>query len=230
MEVVNEIVMRPISTIKPYIRNPRKNDKTVDMLVKIIPVVGFNQPILIDEKGVIVKGHARFKAAIKLDMKEVPCVITHADEEAIKADRLADNKISELSEWVNDELLHELDMLNVDIDLSDLGFPMPSFEDIPTPEEFFDDEPEMGGDQPISDEQRQKLYQEFLERQAQEQAKPVEITTQKDLERAVEKQAREAGAPPKYYKCVCEKCGHVMFVKADDLWDEQEGMGNKYAK
>lgn len=208
MEVVNEIVMRPISTIKPYIRNPRKNDKTVDMLVKIIPVVGFNQPILIDEKGVIVKGHARFKAAIKLDMKEVPCVITHADEEAIKADRLADNKISELSEWVNDELLHELDMLNIDLDLSEIGFPMPSFEDIPTPEEFFEDE--IPAEQEISDEQRQKLYQEFLERQAQEQAKPVQT--------------------PKYYKCVCEKCGHIMFVKADDLWDEQEGMGNKYAK
>ncbi len=228
VDVVKEIVMRPIGTIKPYIRNPRKNDRTVDLLVKIIPVVGFNVPILIDENGVIVKGHARFKAAIKLGMTEVPCVVTHADEEAIKADRIADNKISEFSEWVNDELLHEIDMLNIDIDLGEFGLPMPSFEDIPTPEEFFEEEvPE---EQELSDEQKQKLYQEFLERQAQEQAKPVEITSEKQLERAMEKQHQEASMPPKYYKCVCEKCGHIMFVKADDLWDEQEGLGNKYAK
>ena len=228
INVSDKIIMKPINEVRPYIRNPRKNDKTVKLLVDIIPKVGFNVPIVIDKKGVIVKGHARFSAAIKLGMTEVPCVVTDADEELIKLDRIADNKISEFSEWVNDELLHEIDMINLNIDFSELGFPMPKFDDIPTPEEFFEDE--IPAEQEISDEQRQKLYQEFLERQAQEQAKPVQITTEKDLERAVESQKHEAFAPPKYYKCVCEKCGHVMFVKADDLWDEQDGMGNKYAK
>ncbi len=61
MEVVNKIVMKKLNEIKPYFKNPRKNDKTVEMLVKVIPQVGFNVPILIDKDGVIVKGHARYK-------------------------------------------------------------------------------------------------------------------------------------------------------------------------
>lgn len=70
----------------------------------------------------------RYAAAIRLGMEEIPCVVTDADEETIKLDRLADNRISEFSEWINDELLHEIDMLNLDFDfdLESLGFPAPS--------------------------------------------------------------------------------------------------------
>lgn len=229
MEVVDKIVMRPINTIKPYIRNPRKNDKTVDLLVQIIPKVGFNVPLVIDKNGIIVKGHSRFRAAIKLGMKELPCVITDADEETIKLDRIADNKISEFSEWVNEDLMHELDSLNIDFDLSSMGFNMPKLEEIPSFDAFdlgIDDEAESGDE--ISQEKREALYQEFLERQRKEnEAKSDEIckddippaTTEKALERAVERQREEAAPPPKYYKCVCEKCGHVMFVSADDIWE-----------
>ena len=128
MEIVKRIVMKKISEVKPYVRNPRKNDKTVNLLVEIIPKVGFNVPLVIDRNGIIVKGHARYAAAIRLGMEEVPCVVTDADEETIKLDRLADNRISEFSEWINDELLHEIDMLNLDFDfdLESLGFPAPS--------------------------------------------------------------------------------------------------------
>lgn len=228
IQVSDKIVMRPINTIKPYIRNPRKNDKTVDLLVQIIPKVGFNVPLVIDNNGVIVKGHSRFRAAIKLGMTELPCIITDADEETIKLDRIADNKISEFSEWVNEDLMHEIDMLNIDFDLSQLGFDMPKFDDIPAFEDF-DFGPAEGaeGDGEISQEQREKLYAEFLaqqqaqQAQKQAQAQPVDIppaVTEKQLERAAERQKEEAAPPPKYYKCVCEKCGHVMFVSADDIW------------
>ena len=99
MEIVKRIVMKKISEVKPYVRNPRKNDKTVNLLVEIIPKVGFNVPLVIDRNGIIVKGHARYAAAIRLGMEEIPCVVTDADEETIKLDRLADNRISEFSEW-----------------------------------------------------------------------------------------------------------------------------------
>ena len=66
MEIVNQIVMKKISEVKPYVRNPRKNDKTVNLLVEIIPKVGFNVPLVIDRNGIIVKGHARYAAAIRL--------------------------------------------------------------------------------------------------------------------------------------------------------------------
>ena len=53
--VSKEMVLKNINEIKPYWRNPRHNDKTVEALVKVIPDVGFNVPLVIDSEGVIVK-------------------------------------------------------------------------------------------------------------------------------------------------------------------------------
>lgn len=210
IKVENQIVMKRINEVKPYVRNPRKNDRTVALLMQIIPKVGFNVPIVIDENGIIVKGHARFAAAIKLGMKEVPCIITHASPEAIKADRIADNKISEFSEWVNEELMHELDSIDFDFDFSELGFPKMDI-DMPSPDEF--DVTHSN----ISDEERRRLYQEFLEQQQKESAQEVTITTQADIDRAKAEQVSIGKPTVKYYKMVCEKCGHVMFVREGDL-------------
>ena len=94
-----QIVMKKTRDVIPYWRNPRRNDKTVEELIPVIQKRGFNVPIVIDKNNVVVKGHARLKAAKRLGMEEVPCVVTHASEESIKADRIADNKIQELSSW-----------------------------------------------------------------------------------------------------------------------------------
>ena len=217
--IENEIVMKKINEIKPYVRNPRKNDKTVELLCKVIPKVGFNVPLVIDEKGVIVKGHARFTAAIRLGMTELPCIITHADPEAIKADRIADNKISEFSEWVNDELMHEIDMIDFDFDFSELGFPKVSFDDIPDAKSF---ESAIEEGHQITDEERKKLYQEFLEQQERENAVEIEMASEEEIKHAREAQKNTATPPPRYYKCVCEKCGHVMFVREGDICDRVE--------
>ena len=205
MEVINKIEMRKISEVKPYVRNPRKNDKTVELLCEIIPKVGFNQPILVDKQGVIVKGHARYTAAIRLGMKEVPVVVTNADEESIRLDRIADNKISEFSEWNQEELLHELDALNIDFDITELGLPSLDFE-MPVFDDF-----EAENDQ--SDEERRKLYEQFL---AQNQTKPVQIVSQKEIDKAVNKQADAPAPTQKYYKVTCEHCGHIMFIREGD--------------
>ena len=87
MEVVQmrnnklEIVMLDPEQLKPYFRNPRNNDKTVEALVKIIPRVGFNVPIVVDKDYVIIKGHSRWSASKILELKEVPCIISSASEE-----------------------------------------------------------------------------------------------------------------------------------------------------
>jgi len=94
-----EVVMRNIDNITPYWRNPRRNDKTVVELSEAIKKFGFNVPIVIDENGVVVKGHARLRSAKMLGMDEIPCIISHENEDIIKADRIADNKIQELSSW-----------------------------------------------------------------------------------------------------------------------------------
>ena len=85
----------------PYEKNPRKNDDAVKYVAESIQQFGFKVPIVIDTNGVIIAGHTRYKASKKLGLKEVPCIIADdLTEEQIKAYRLADNKVSELSEWV----------------------------------------------------------------------------------------------------------------------------------
>lgn len=215
--IENKVVMRSLDSIKPYEHNPRKNDKTVDLLCEVIPKVGFNVPIVIDSDGVIVKGHARYQAASRLGMSEVPCIITHADADAIRADRIADNKISEFSEWINEELMHEVDMLDLDINLSDMGLPTMSYDDIPSIEDFGVEESE---EQPISDEERQRIYQEFLEEEAKKNAVEVQMTSESALKVAQFKQAHTPKEARDYGKCVCKKCGNVMYIDRNVLYDK----------
>ena len=68
-----KVLKKKIEEIKPYVKNPRKN-QPVDKVAKSIKEFGFNQPIIVDKDGVIIAGHTRWKAAKKLDMKEVPVV------------------------------------------------------------------------------------------------------------------------------------------------------------
>lgn len=121
--IENEIIIKPINEIKPYLKNPRVNQQTVDLLVKIIPKVGFNVPLVIDSKGVIVKGHARYSAALKLGMDALPCIVTHASAKAIKADRLTDNKIQEFTTWDTAMLKEEVG----DVDFDSLGLDVADF-------------------------------------------------------------------------------------------------------
>jgi len=216
IDVSKKIVMKPITEVKPYVRNPRKNEKTVKLLVDIIPKVGFNVPLVIDKNGIIVKGHARYAAAIQLGMDSVPCVVTDADEEAIKLDRIADNKISEFSEWVTDELLHEVDMLNIDFDLTELGLPSASFDDIPEPD--FDEF--SGGDDP----ERAEKYKKFLEeQQAKEEARLGKKIEQIEGMHTPDKVAENNKKEHKYWKVVCPECGKVIFVKdGEAVWEAQE--------
>lgn len=210
MDVVNEIVMKGIGEIKPYVRNPRKNDKTVGLLCEIIPKVGFNVPIVIDHNGVIVKGHSRYKAAIRLGMTEVPCVVTDADEEAIRLDRIADNKVSEFSEWVDDALMHEVDMLNIDFDLGELGIEVPQIDmpDFDLPDFTGSD---YSADSAEADEERRKRFLEM-----QQSAPKVEFATERSIERA-EHKVKDVVRKEKLYKSVCENCGHVQFIRAEDV-------------
>ena len=105
-----------LKDIKPYGKNPRKNDQSVDKVANSIKEFGFKVPIVIDKNNVIVCGHTRYKAAKKLGLSVVPCVVADdLTEEQIKAYRLADNKVGEDSLWDIDLLGSELeDILNID--------------------------------------------------------------------------------------------------------------------
>lgn len=117
-----KIVSKKLTDITPYENNPRRNDAAVEYVANSIREFGFKQPIVIDRDGVTVAGHTRYKAAQKLGLDEVPCVM--ADDltpEQVKAYRLADNKVGEASQWDFDLLDIELDKIT-DIDMSDFGF------------------------------------------------------------------------------------------------------------
>lgn len=118
-----EIEWMPIGSVKPYDRNPRRNDAAVDAVANSITEFGFKNPIIVDRDLVIIAGHTRLKAAKKLGLKEVPVVIaSDLSEEQARAFRLADNKTAELAEWDDDLLQEELDALMDDFDMEGFGF------------------------------------------------------------------------------------------------------------
>lgn len=124
-----------VEDIHPYENNPRYNDQAVDAVAKSIQDFGFKVPIVIDKDNVIVTGHTRYKASLKLGLKTVPCIkADDLDENQIRAFRLADNKVSEIAEWNLDLLNEELKLLD-DFDMEDYGFDILEEE----PEAFEDD-------------------------------------------------------------------------------------------
>lgn len=91
-------------------------------MARSINEFGFNSPIVADDNLVIINGHTRYKAALSLNLEEVPVfVVSNLTEEQIKAYRIADNKLAEYSEWDYEKLLceiKELEDANYDIDLT----------------------------------------------------------------------------------------------------------------
>lgn len=117
------IVDKNVDEIIPYENNPRKNDKAVLAVAKSIQEFGFKVPIVIDKNNIIVNGHTRLKAAKKLGLETVPCIV--ADDltpDQIRAFRLADNKVGEIATWDDDKLEEELTELTGIIDMQDFGF------------------------------------------------------------------------------------------------------------
>ncbi len=117
-----KVIQLSLDDIKPYSKNPRKNDSAVPQVKKSIKEFGFKVPIVIDRDYIIVTGHTRYKAAKELKLDTVPCIV--ADDltnEQIKAFRLADNKVSEFAEWDLNLLGDELENI-IDIDMSEFGF------------------------------------------------------------------------------------------------------------
>lgn len=120
-----QIVEKRLDEIRPYERNPRRNDTAVKYVAESIKQFGWRQPIVIDKDGVIIVGHTRYKAAQSLGLETAPCLI--ADDlttEQVKAYRLADNKVSDFSVWDNKLLLEELEEIEKISDDLFTGFDM----------------------------------------------------------------------------------------------------------
>lgn len=123
-----EIITRKVQELTPYAQNTKKHDqKQIDNVANSIKRFGWQQPIVIDEQGVVVIGHCRLLAAKKLGLKEVPCTVASGlSDKEIRELRIADNKTNE-SPWDMEMLSKELDGL--DFDGFDFPFPVEADEE-----------------------------------------------------------------------------------------------------
>ncbi len=135
-----KIVYKRLDELKDYENNPRHNEAAIGKVAESIKQFNFKVPIVIDKNNVIIAGHTRRKAAERLGLQTVPCIIADDLTEAqVKAFRLADNKTSEFAEWDFEKLNEELaELREIEFDMFDYGFGEAD-ETIPTkevPEEF----------------------------------------------------------------------------------------------
>ena len=134
-----QIINKQIKELIPYQNNPRRNDKAVDAVAASIKEFGFKQPCVIDTDNVLICGHTRLKAAQKLGLSEIPCILADdLTDDQIKAFRLADNKTAELAEW--DFPLLDFELADIDLDMSEFGFEFANVDDFGTEFELPDEE------------------------------------------------------------------------------------------
>jgi hypothetical protein len=84
----------------------------------------WTNPILIDETGTILAGHARCEAAHRLGMSEVPTItIAGLSESEKRAIVIADNRLPEQAVWDFDLLRgHFQELIKLDFDVEQTGF------------------------------------------------------------------------------------------------------------
>ena len=136
---------------KPYDSNPRKlPEKAIKKVAASIKEFGFRSPVVVDEQEVILAGHTRLEAAKSLGLKKVPVHIAEGLTPAqARAYRIADNRVAQETDWLEDALkieLGALDELGFDLDLT--GFDARELAALMQEQERSDKEdiiPEVGG-------------------------------------------------------------------------------------
>lgn len=120
-----EIIYKKVDELIPYVNNARTHSKEqVNQICASINEYGFTNPVLIDEKGMIIAGHGRLMASKQLEMEEVPCIeLKGLTEAQKKAYIIADNKMALNAGWDEELLKLELENLKeLDFDLDLTGF------------------------------------------------------------------------------------------------------------
>jgi len=114
-----------IGNLIKYAKNSRTHSpKQVEQIAKSITEFGFTNPIIVDDKNMVIAGHGRILAAEKLGIWDLPCVIVTGWSEAQKkAYVIADNKLALNAGWDEEMLSQELKELNADgYDIDLTGF------------------------------------------------------------------------------------------------------------
>lgn len=137
------ITERPVASLIPYARNPRKNDDAVDRMLASIREYGFKIPILCKTDGTIIDGHLRLKAAHKLGLPSVPTIeCDDWSDDQIKAFRLMANRSVTWADWDNELVAMELrDLQAAGYELAHTGFDSHELDEFLVPDAPMDEAP-----------------------------------------------------------------------------------------
>jgi hypothetical protein len=104
----------PVASLRPDPKNARVHgDRQVQQIAKSIEAFGFNVPILIDANSQVIAGHGRILACTRLGIDEVPVIrLEHLSEHQRRAFMIADNRLTENSEWDKQLLGEQLKILS----------------------------------------------------------------------------------------------------------------------
>lgn len=115
-EVKTEVIDLELDAVKPYWRNSRNIEEAVEIVKKSIKMYGYNQYIAIDDKNVIIAGHARYKALRELGIDTAKFIrVTGLTKDQVREYRIADNKANERAKWIFSELSQEIASLNAEV-------------------------------------------------------------------------------------------------------------------
>jgi hypothetical protein len=116
-----KVQLWPLARIKPYPNNPRTHsEEQVKQIAASMQRFGVTSPVLVDEKGILIYGHGRLRAAQFLELARLPVVVARGwSEDDKRAYRIADNQIALNAEW-------DVPLLSVELrELSLSGYDMP---------------------------------------------------------------------------------------------------------
>ena len=122
-----------INEIIEYSGNAKEHPEwQIEQIKNSIQEFGFNDPIAIDEKGMIIEGHGRYLALKELGYTEIEIIrLNHLTEEQKAAYAIAHNKLTMNTEFDIEKLQYELNKLEVNgFDLDLLGFDEAELEEI----------------------------------------------------------------------------------------------------
>ena len=118
-----QIENRPVEALVPWVRNARTHsEEQIATIAASIQEFGWTNPALVDGNNILA-GNGRYLAALKLGLKEIPCIdLAGLTDVQKRAYVIADNRIAELAGWDETLLEAELAALSEDIELDTLGF------------------------------------------------------------------------------------------------------------
>jgi len=125
VKLADKIEIRPVSSIKPYAQNAREHsDQQIVQIAASMTEFGFFCPVVTDQNGNLIIGHGRYEAARYLGLREIPVIqVSNLTPAQIRAFRLADNRLAELSKWNKNALKAEFEFLiNQEFKIETTGF------------------------------------------------------------------------------------------------------------